>query len=366
MGLFRTSEKEVPEIRSAGDGVVPPTRSTLPSVNPDSAMTLSAVYRSVSVIAATISQLPMACKRADTPIAIALAKRPNLNSIASEFWSQTVVSLALNGNAYWYVQRGTTGAVNNLTVLRPSQVNVLLQDDGSVFGKLVYHVNGKEVSSDKIKHLRLLSMPGEHIGLGPIQAARQDLQTALALREFGDSVLSTGGIPTGVLSTDQKLNQDQSNAYRDAWNEAQKERGLAVLGAGLEYQPIALSPADMQWLENKTFSNSEIARMFGIPAIWLGLGIEGSSMTYTNVEMLAQEFLTTTGSQYLTVIEQNFSDLLPRGTESRFKTDALLRGDAKSRADVYAILHGLGAITTEEIRISEGLDGPVANDGSPV
>ena len=367
MALFSRRHKDDLEIREAGAAVLPPSRDSV-YLNTDSALGLAAVYRSVNVISATGSQLPLVVRRQGEIVDSLIAKRPDLRVSATEFYSQTLTSLALHGEAFWYVTRNRNGTPQNLTVLDPRNVSVTLEDrTGYPVGKLRYDYGGKTLQGPNIQHLRLFSLPGSQRGLGPIQAARLDLETALRVRSFGDSVLSNGGIPTGVLSSDQFLSQEQADAYRDKWNEAQDQRGLAVLGSGLSYSSIALSPADVQFLENQQFSTAQIGRLFGVPATWLGIGIEGSSITYSTSEDLARVFIQTTLTQYLTSIENAMTDLLPRGQVATFKLDSLLRADIKSRVAAYQALVGIGAMTVEEVRASEGLDdNTTAQDGSPV
>jgi len=369
MGIFSRKINNDFNLRAeAGSGVLPPTR-TIVDTTPEAALTLAAVYRSVSIIASTVSQLPCSVTRSQETITSGIANRPDINISTSEFWSQTVISLALHGNAYWWVSMGSNGQAQNLTVLDPKSVSVSVEEvPNSPLWRPRYEVNGTRVDNKMLKHLRLFTPPAQIMGLGPIQAARQDLATAMNVRAYGDAVLSNGGVPTGVLSTDQFLNQEQADKYRASWNEAQNVRGLAVLGAGLTYSPITLSPQDIQYLENQQFSTAQIGRLFGIPASWLGIGIEGSSITYSTTEDLARAYIQTTLTQYLTAIESALSDVLPRGQQARFKLDGLLRADIKSRVEAYKGLFELGAITTEEIRASEGLDGgtPMTQDGAPV
>jgi HK97 family phage portal protein len=367
MAFFTRKKTNDFEQREAGASILPPPRNSV-VVTPDTALSLASVYRCVSIISATTSQLPLVVRRGDVVVDSLLARRPDITLSSTEFWMQTVTSLALHGQAFWWVSRNSNGTVQNLTVLDPRQMSINVEDSlNSPIGKIRYDYAGRKVRSSNIQHLRLFSLPGSFVGLGPIQAARMDLQTALLVREYGDAILSSGGVPTGVLSSDQYLSQDQADGYRDKWNEAQSARGLAVLGAGLAYSAISLSPADVQYLESQMFSTAQIARLFGIPATWLGVGIEGSSLTYSTTEDLARMFIQTTLTQYLSAIENAMTDLLPRGQEAKFKLDALLRSDLRSRVAAYTALVGVGAMTAEEVRISEGIYGPsTANDGSPI
>ena len=363
MGIFNRPQKleeRAQDIRSrtspgggTGVGVIPPARSDL-SLSDETVMSLGTVYRCVSIIANTIAQLPLSVYRGEEELeGVVLANRPDINLPGNDFWSSTASSLALTGNAYWYVTRNQSGDVKNLEVLNPRNV-IVNQDPNKIGAPITYDYGGSRLRKPNISHIRLMKLPHNPKGLGPLQAARGDIENALRLREYSNSFLSHGAIPTGVLSSDQFLNSEQADAYRSAWTEAQASRGLAVLGAGLSYSPISLSPEDLQFLENQHFNQLQIARLFGIPSIFLSIGIEGSSLTYATTESMALLFLQTTLSEYLVSIEEAFTALLPRGQVAKFKLESLLRSDLATRIAAYEKLIDKQVLTPQEVRLMEG------------
>ncbi len=356
--VFTRSEKEQQVTGPAtspgggtGSGVLPPSREQL-VLSQETALSIGAVYRCVSIISNTISQLPLLVKRGDEEVSAPLAKRPDINTNTNDFWGSTATSLALTGNAYWWVSRNQDGEVKNLEVLNPRAVIVNRED--KIGAPITYDYNGRRVNKKNIKHIKLMVLPGGIKGVGPLQAGADDIENAKRLLHYSNSFLENGGIPTGVLSSDQYLNQEQADAYRTAWGEAQSTRGLAVLGAGLSYSAISLTPEDLMLLENQKFSTLQIARLFGIPPIFLGAGIEGSSLTYATTETLGILFLQTTLSEYLVSIEEAFTDLLPRGQKSSFRLDGLMRSDLKTRVGAYKDLIDKQVLTPQEVRMMEG------------
>jgi HK97 family phage portal protein len=142
----------------------------------------------------------------------------------------------------------------------------------------------------------------------------------------------------------------------------------------MSYSPILLNPEDAQFIANQSWSVTQVARLFGIPVIWMAAGVDGTSLTYTNMEDLNRSFITTTLVAYLAPIEQMFTDLTPRGQVARFKLDALLRSDLMTRVQAYEKFVAMGVMTADEVRASEGMfpsdSGPgfippPHNDGSP-
>ena len=350
MGLFRRSEEQ--EVREeAGTGVLPPHRNEI-VYNQDTALSLGSVFRCLQIISTTLAQLPLSVKRGDEEVDSSLAKRPDYNTATNDFFGSTAVSLACSGNAYWFVSRNQAGEVKNLEVMDPKQVTITR--DERLGAPMRYDYNGRRVANKNIKHIRLMTFPQKLYGMGPLQAARSDIYYALQLREFGNAFLTNGGVPTGVLSSDQFINQDQADNYRAAWEKAQDTRGLAVLGAGMSYSAIALSPEDLAFLENQQFSVLQIARLFGVPPVFLGAGLDGGSLTYSTSETQSILFLQTTMSDYLVSIEEAFTDLLPRGQVAKFRLDNLMRADLATRVSAYEKLIASAVITPKEVRLLEG------------
>lgn len=82
-------------------------------------------------------------------------------------------------------------------------------------------------------------MPGQAEGLGPIQACARSLQGARDMAAYASQWTSGGGVPTGVLSTEQPITAAQAKEAKRAWNESNShDGGVAVIGAGLKYSPF--------------------------------------------------------------------------------------------------------------------------------
>jgi HK97 family phage portal protein len=139
--------------------------------------------------------------------------------------------------------------------------------------------------------------------------------------------------------------------YQEAWDANNRAGKTRIIGSGLNYQPIYLSPRDAQFIESQDFTKTEVATLFGIPAIYM-LADGGNSMTYTNSIQVDIAFVRYTLTQYLIEIEQALSELLPRGQDARFVVEGLLRADQKTRFEGYAIAPHL---TINEMRAIEGL-----------
>lgn len=356
--------------RLTGQTVAPETRLVAPPipirsdtvVSTSTALSLASVYRAIQIIATPISKaLPLETyryatgieQRIDNPI---LVNNPSLSESRKDFLYSTVTSLALTGNAYWFKNYDARGQVNDLTLLPPDSVYVRLDGPNGMTGNKVYDYMGVTYGRAEIEQLRLFSLPGNLKGLGPIQAASNDIATALDLRNFASTWFSSSGVPTGVLKNPRPVTAERAAEVTAAWHEKQATRQTAVLGDAWEYETINAKPSDLMFTDVAAQSTQTIARLFGIPARLLLTGVDGTSDTYSNLSDEAQTFYRHTLMSYSNAIEDALSACLPRGTSCRFNFEGLYKADQKSRYEMYAVATGGEAwLTAEEVRVKEGI-----------
>lgn len=349
LGLKRES---VPNADGMLPGIVPPARTEYGAgVTVEQAAGLSTVYRGLQIFHTAAGQIAYQVERGSLKLAEAevssLMKKPCLDLSNSEFIAQTVLSMATTGNAYWLTEEAA-GVVIGLKPLDPHTVRPA-KDPKT--GRLTYWVGSTEYPAHRIKHMWLLKLPGKLTGLGPIEAAKTELRGALELRDYAALWFSEGNVPNGVLTSEQVLTKDDAKVYREAFESA---HGLKVLGKGTTYTPIMLKPADAQWLESRQFSTTELARLFGLPASLMLAAVEGSAMTYSNVEQDWIAFVRFTLMGYMRPIENALTELTVRGQSVRFNFEAFLRTDTKTRYEAHGIGITNGFLTINEVRAIEG------------
>ncbi len=348
-------------VREALDGVIPPDRSATTSVSPGQALTISMVYRAMQLHAVAVSQLSIDVQRRgarmDPPL---LIRKPEVDRHRSATLEYITTSLGLTGNSYWRLLRQDStdpaSPVVAIEVLNPN--GVVIWDD-PVTGLRRYSYNDdrgrhRMFEAWEIKHLAFLRIPGTPYGLGPIQAAQVELGGAIDLRDYSTGWFANGGVPSGILTSDQHLNKAQADEYREMWDSVPAGR-TRVVGSGLGYQSILVSPKDAQFLESQQFTVTQIARLFGVPASLMLATVEGNTQTYQNVEQEWIGYVRFALMAYLREIEEAFSDLLVNGQEARFNVEALLRSDTKTRYEAHEIALRAGWTDVAEVRQIEGL-----------
>lgn len=334
---------------------------------------LTAVYRAIQVITTAAAQLPIQVERGgqviDTPAPINFLD-PRMTR--STWVSHMVTSLALHGNAYALIERDQAGKIVALRPLNPRYVMVTVNRDTH---GLVFYVDGETKTANDVLHAHLQPLVvSEPLGLGPLQAARMDLEGARQTRDFAAQWFDGTGSPTGILTSQAALTPAAIKAARNAWNgidengqripdDANPSRIKVV--SGFVYQHLGISPKDAQWIEAQEFSILQIARLFGIPSTLMLASPSGGSMSYSNIEQDWLSFTRFSLMQYLKPLEDALSECIVRGQQVRFNLEGLLRSDTSTRYSSYATALDKGFLTVNEVRALEGrppLPTPIESD----
>ena len=329
---------------------------------PELALSLTAVYRAVQIIATPISKMELRTFRFATGMEMQIenpiiVNKPSLLESRRDFLFQTVVALGLEGNAFWLKVNGNNGQVNNLVLLPGNSVSIQYVDSTDISKGVVYYYEGRKYSQDQMEHLKLFSRAGFLRGLSPIETCNRDIASAIDLRDYAANWFSAAGVPTGILTTNQMLNPADAEAVTATWHNKQQNRQVAVLGNGFDYKAIALSPRDALFTDIQEQAVRSIARLYGVPSRLLLTSVPGSSDTYTNVQDENQVFYRHTLMAYTDAITDALSNCLPRGTRVEFDFEHLFKADVAARYNYYKTGIDAQFLTVEEVRMKEGLNG---------
>ena len=339
-----------------------PPRENVGDVSDREAVGLIPVYRALQVMTTSAAQLPLNFERGGQTVIVkhpseipALVRKPDPDMDRSDWIEQAVLSLALDGNLFLRKIKNPDGTTAAARILPPSEVTITRDPKTR---RIWYNHDGQKLSSADINHQTLMRLPGQVRGLGPIQAARQELGSAADVRDYSTNWFRGSGQPNGIISTKSSKTQDEAKAIRDRWNEAQADpdniTGVRVIGGDSEYTPLLLKPADAQWLEVRKFTVTDFARLFGIPSALMLVSLDGNSLTYSNVEQEWLAFARFTLMQYLRKLEEALTDLSPAGQTIRFNLEGLLRSDTSSRYASHRVALEAGFLTVDEVRRIEG------------
>lgn len=356
-------------------------RMTTKTVNDDTALQISSVFACIRRTAETMASLPIqffSVKRnkngsmisktivTDHPLYRLLRWQPNRYQTRSEFFEVLYYQLSFRGNAYSLIERDSSGEIISLLPLMTSQVETVLNTDGSITHK--YSASGKiyEYSSKNIWHLKLFG--NGIVGLSPLDQARNSLGISLGAEESINRLSNSGFKQGGVLSIDKILTPDQRKKLKENFNDitSGKEEALRVLEAGMKFTPTSMLPKDVQLLESRKFQLEDICRFFDVPPVLIH-DMSSSTVWGSGITEIVRGWYKLGLSPYRErmkdSIQTQLLDIAERETvEPDFDIDELLRGGEKERYEGYQVAIRSGVMTPNECRDQEGLPPDPAGD----
>ncbi len=335
------------------DGIKPPSR--VPAGGDP--LQMSTVFRGVQVLQTAITGLPIVEQRGGValPDVSPLVLQPDVKRSRRDFIADIVASLVLDGNAFTRIVRDWQGEIVTCEVLPPQYVTVTDESDDPARPDLRFSYLGRAYAPDDIVHSKFLNVPGRLRGLGPISAAREEIEGAQLARDYKTRFFTDGSNLKGYLRTSENITQETAQQAKASWKASGEAGDIKVVGKNLEYVPLDMKPADLQFLETQKFDTTQIARLLGIPASIMLAAVDGSNLTYSNIEQSWIEFADYTLAAYTGEIEEIFNRLLPRGRTARFDWDSSQRANMSDRYGAYKTAIEAGFLTIDDVRRREGL-----------
>lgn len=353
------------------------------NVTPDSAMGVMAYYAGVRVLSESLAALPLFVysrkgkgkeRAPEHPLYRVLHDQAN-PEMSSFTWRETSMSHLIGwGNCFSERQLDGRDRTIALWPLRPDMMRVgrgAPLADGSP-GQLVYEYRlpqpgGQivQLPAKRVFHVRGLGFDGL-IGYSPIEIMRRALALSLSAQEYGERTFENDARPGVVLTHPKTLSDTARGNLEKGW--ARNHEGLsnaqrtAVLEEGVTLSTVGFPPIEAQFLESRKFQVREIARALRLPPHMIG---DLEQATFGNIEQQAIDFVTHSLRPWLVRWEQQIGiDLIPEADFfAEFLVDAMLRGDALTRAQALWIQRQAGVINADEWREFENRNPLPNGDG---
>ncbi len=350
------SQQTVPSISAHEDA---------PVIGVDSALQVSTAWACVTLWVDIISSLPLKVYSSDangnkteernTRLYQILHDRPNRRQVAMQFWAQMILNYILRGNAYARVIRDGHGEVVSLWPLSADQVEVIAADDGGLL--YVYTFNSQQYIYHENDILHIYGMGNGTVGLSPLDYMRSSVNLAISAQNHTSKTFRKNARRPGVLMSDTVLTDDQRKAVKTNFGDivTGTEKELYVLEAQFKFDPLGMSPADIQLLETRQHSVEDLARWFGVPSSLINNSLGDTSLGSSTREII-EAFYKTRLRPKLELFEQCIHEfvLTPKqraqGISVEFTVDAFLRMNALDRAEVDAKEVQNGLATRNEKR----------------
>lgn len=343
------------------------------NLTPDDILSLGAVWACIDSIARAIGVCPWGVylgapgstgprELAETdPLLWVLNTRPNPEMTAIGFREAMLFQAVPQGNAYAEIVRDLSGRVAELWPLMGDRVRpkrdpntwALFYEYTEPWGEV------KRLEPRDVFHLRgpgLYGLMGDNL----IARAAKSMSVAAAQERYSASFFGQGAQPGGILQTPTKLNDESHKRLKEDFADKRKGPENAhkplILEAGWTWKETGVDPQKSQLVEGRKFSVEEICRWFGVPPHKVQ---HLEHATFSNIEHQSIEFVQDAVAPWCVRMQQEADYKLirarmPRHTE--IDTSGLLRGDAKTRAEGYAIMRQNGLMSANEIRAKEGMN----------
>lgn len=346
-------------------------------VNEATALSLSAVYRAVALVAGTIGTLPLRTLRQD-PDSGMLTRQPSFldttpggpDGPTPMNWKETCVAhMLLHGDAFLRHIYGGAGQLIGLEPIHPACVQVEFPkpgDDLWPYGGKWYRVSlldGRQLVLDKRDMTQVMGLSLDGVrGISVIAAARNGLGTALAGDRSAARMFSQGALISGMVTSEDDMPEEEAKLIKshisqhvNGWENAGT---IPVVNRKLKFTPWQMNAKDAQFLESRAFQIEEIARWFGVPPHLLmqtdkqtswGTGVEEQNLGLARFNL----------NGWTTRFEQALSRLLPNTRWVEFDFAGLERPTPEDEINLIIAQVNAGLITPNEGRALRNL-GPIA------
>lgn len=345
-------------------------------VNQQSALMASAVMACTTMLAEDVAKLPWSIyrnsdgegrKEERNHFLYELLDQPNEWQNGFEFREQLQVSLILRGNAYAVIIRNGRDQPVKFVPVNADWVALWEAPDGQLFYRVTpsgLHLMA-ELSDEPflipfrdMLHIRGFSANGL-LGASRIALGREAIALLLAQEQQAARWMGNAAKPSGMFTTEQKLNEDSAKRLgarlKEAFSGLQNSGKVIVGEQGLKFQPFSMTSADLEFIASRQFQLQEIARIFRIPPHMIG---EMSRSTFNNISQQGQEYVNFTLSGYTNRWRAKFSSqfgLKSQNLSVEFDYNGITTADISTRINNWRTMIMSMMAKPDEARIDMGL-----------
>ena len=346
-------------------------------VTPERAMRSAAVLACIHILCSDLASLPLnlfrrtpqgAVLAVDHPLFRLLHDSPNQWQTSMELRESMILDVLCFGQSFTEKVIGPNGierlyplSAGRMTYVDP--LSMYLPADPPLLWRYADpHVGQRIFLSDDLWNVRMLAPGGTINGQSLILLAREAIGLALAAEEQGASLFRQGIQTDFALSTDETLGDEERKNLSEAFQKRYAGSGNAwlpvLLEGGLKASRLGLTAQESQYIEARAFQLQDIARIFRIPDVLLGIS-QGKTATFASAEQFFLSYVKYTLGPWTQRIEQTISRDLLADSEidlfAKHDLDSLTRADLQTRYAAHAAGIQAGFLTRNEARQMENL-----------
>ncbi len=340
------------------------------SVDEYTALTYSAVYNAITLIAGTISSIPLHLmqrggdgKRQATEHYLydVLHTQANPYMTAMALRECLLSHVLAWGNGYAEKVRDGSGRIKELWPITPNRVSPKMED-----GRLAYEItidgDRQVFYRDKILHIPGLGFDG-FVGYSVVGMAAKSIGLGMAMETFGSNFFGNGTHPSAIVTHPNRLGEEAHKNLKDSLAASYSGLGqshkMLLLEEGMKIEKLGIPPNDSQFLESRQFGITEIARWFNLPPHKLK---DLTKSSFNNIESEQTSFVMDSLLPWGVRLEQNYNMQLllkrQRAAGFYFKHifEGLLRGSHKDRSEFYGNMLDRGVFSINDVRELEDMN----------
>jgi HK97 family phage portal protein len=331
------------------------------NITEDQAMTIPTVVSCLNLIEGTISQLPINLYQEDGQDVVRvpdnrtrlLNGEANYLTDSQSFKRQIVKDYLFYGKSIIYVERKGNSIIS-LHALKAKDVQFKqYTSNGITLSKVEVIYTGLGANA-QLEYENLIIVDSGNEGI--LKHGVDILELALEQNTYSKNLLKNGALPIGIIQTANKISETAMKRLKAGWEllyTGGKNAGKTViLEEGLEYKPISLNPEQMQIVNSKKMTTSDICKLFGVDESLINA--EFNKYSANSQQNLA--YLQYTLAPIITAIESALDKSLLLESEKnngyyfRFDTSEILRSTEKERVETVGLAVEKGLYSVNEGR----------------
>jgi HK97 family phage portal protein len=344
------------------------------NVNRETALTLDAYFRCVSLLSGDVGKMPLSIyRRAGGGSRIEDMNHPAYpllnfqvsDEISSIEWKRVmVVHACAEGNGYSYICRNGKGEPIEIWPLSPMKTYPVREGNKLWYVTQVGNAGERKLPAEDVFHLKGLSFDGL-VGYSVVAKMRETLGEGLGQQNFATVFLRNNARPNVVLITPHKLKPEARVNLRESWERMhsglENAHRTAVLDGGLDIKTISQNVRETIGEDARRFNRTAIANFFGVPAVFLNE--REANTSYNSIEALREGYVEDGGGlgYWLPAFAIEAWRKLTSDWQQRrmthvieFNTRRLLRANLQARTQYYTQMLQNGVLCPDEVRAEEG------------
>ena len=292
-----------------------------------------------------------------------LLRKPNDKQDRVMFWTWTMATRDIYGEAFWGKVRDRGGRPYQLIPLHPTAMT--LAEDGTwTFDN--GRVRLEKIAREDVVHFSTFNPDSLDRGMSPLEPLRATLENEDAARSATSSFWRRGARPGFALTHPATLSSPAQLRLKAQWNEiasgADKTGVTVVLEEGMKPEKLDLTAEEAQYIETRKLNREEVVAAYDMPppavqildrATFSNITEQFRSLYRDTAAPVLNYFEATLETQLRGSVRKGMSDPdFSDGVYAEFVLDEVLRGDFEARQEAY---RAADYMTIAEKRAKENL-----------